>query len=61
MAAGIAAGIYRDYGDAVKRTVKITKTVLPRPLYKEVYEEKYRTYRAVIEGLGGTWERFRIE
>ena len=41
MAAGIAAGIYRDYGDAVKRTVKITKTVLPRPLYKEVYEEKY--------------------
>ena len=32
MAAGIAAGIYRDYGDAVKRTVKITKTVLPRPL-----------------------------
>ena len=61
MAAGIAAGIYRDYREAVNRTVKITKTVLPRPLYKEVYEEKYRTYRAVIEGLGGTWERFRIE
>ncbi len=30
MAAGIAAGIYRDYGDAVRRTVNITKTVMPR-------------------------------
>lgn len=61
IAAGIAAGIYRDYREAVSRTVKITKTVQPRPLYKEIYEEKYVTYRAVIEGLSGVWERFGNE
>lgn len=58
MAAGIAAGIYRDYGDAVRRTVNITKTVMPRPEYREIYEKKYETYRAVIDGLKGVWERF---
>ena len=58
MAAGIAAGIYADYPDAVERTVKITETVQPRPEYKGIYEEKYATYRSVIEGLSGVWERF---
>ena len=61
IAAGIAAGIYKDYEDAVARTVKITKTIAPRPEYKEVYEEKYATYRAVIDSLGqgGAWKRFK--
>lgn len=61
IAAGIAAGIYTDYEDAVKRTVKITKTIYPRPEYKEIYEEKYATYRAVIDALGqgGAWKRFK--
>lgn len=58
MAAGIAAGIYRDYEDAIRRTVNITKTVMPRSEYKEVYEKKYETYRSVIDGLKGVWERF---
>ncbi|WP_099467334.1 FGGY-family carbohydrate kinase [Konateibacter massiliensis] len=59
MAAGIAAGIYNDYQDAVKRTVTITKTIVPRVEYKEIYEEKYATYRAVIDGLGGAWSHFK--
>lgn len=58
MSAGIAAGIYSDYEDAVRRTVTITKTVVPRPEYKEVYEEKYAAYRAVIEGLSSVWSHF---
>lgn len=58
MAAGIAAGIYRDYEEAIARTVKVTETVLPRLEYREVYERKYQTYRAVIDGLGGVWKRF---
>lgn len=58
MAAGIAAGIYNDYEDAVKRTVTITKTIVPRIEYKEIYEEKYATYRAVIDGLRGAWSHF---
>ena len=42
IAAGIAAGIYKDYNDGIEKTVKITKTIQPRPEYKEVYEKKYR-------------------
>lgn len=59
MAAGIAAGVYRDYQDAIRRTVKITKTVMPRKEYKAVYEEKYAAYRAVIDGLSGAWKYFK--
>lgn len=59
MAAGIAAGIYSDYAEAVKRTVKITKTVMPRPQFREIYEKKYQAYRSVIEGLAGSWKFFK--
>lgn len=59
IAAGIAAGVYGDYQEAISRTVKITNTVYPRPEYKAVYEEKYATYRAVIKGLSSAWNRFK--
>jgi len=58
MAAGIAAGIYSDYQDAVKRTVTITKTIYPIPEHKAIYDEKYAAYRAVIAGLGSAWSHF---
>lgn len=61
MAAGIAAGIYQDYQEAVRRTVHITKTVNPRPEYREIYEEKYATYRKVIESLSPAWKCFKNE
>ncbi len=61
IAAGIAAGIYKDYNDGIEKTVTITKTVQPRPEYKEIYEKKYQTYRRVIEGLSGVWECFENE
>lgn len=59
MVAGIAAGIYKDYPDAIKKTVKITDTIMPRPEYKEIYEEKYAAYRAVIDGLSSAWKYFK--
>ena len=59
MAAGIAAGVYKDYQDAVNRTVKISKTIYPRPEYKEIYEEKYAAYRSVIDGLASAWNHFK--
>ncbi|MDY3248916.1 MAG: FGGY-family carbohydrate kinase [Candidatus Choladocola sp.] len=58
MAAGVAAGIYKDYAEAVQKTVHITGTVNPRPEYKEIYEEKYATYRRVVDSLNGAWDRF---
>lgn len=61
IAAGIGAGIYKDYQDGIERTVTITKTVQPRAEYKEIYEEKYNAYRAVIGALDGVWEYFKNE
>ncbi len=58
MVAGIAAGIYKDYEDAVSRTVRVSKTVHPRVAYQKVYEEKYRSYRKVIESLSSAWGCF---
>lgn len=58
MAAGIAAGIYADYPDAIARTVHITKTIAPRPEYRDVYQKKYETYRQVIAGLSSAWSSF---
>lgn len=61
IAAGVAAGVYKDYRDAVSKTVKITKVVEPRPAYKSIYEGKYQTYRNVIDSLGKgeVWRRFK--
>lgn len=57
--AGIAAGVYQDYGEAIKRTVRIKKTVYPRSEYAEIYEQKYRQYQKVIEALDSVWDEFR--
>ena len=59
MAAGIAAGIYKDYEEAVDRTVQITNRVYPRPEFKEIYEEKYATYRGTIDALSKAWNYFK--
>ena len=55
MAAGIAAGIYAGYPDAIAHTVQITRTFYPRVEYHAVYEDKYEAYRAVIQALNGVW------
>lgn len=59
MAAGIAAGLYKDYPEAIEKTVHITSTTYPRAEYKEIYEQKYAAYRAVVKGLSGAWEYFK--
>ena len=61
MAAGIAVGAYESYKEAAERTVKISKTVYPRPEYKEIYERKYGAYRKVVDSLKDTWKHLAIE
>ncbi|WP_067141154.1 FGGY-family carbohydrate kinase [Oceanivirga salmonicida] len=58
ISAGIAIGVYEDYESAIKRTVKITKTIYPRLEYKEIYEKKYNIYKSVIENLNSVWDKF---
>ncbi|MDD3360512.1 MAG: carbohydrate kinase [Hespellia sp.] len=59
IAAGIAAGVYHDYEEAIHRTVTITKTISPREEYKEIYAEKYQNYRTVIDSLRSAWKCFK--
>lgn len=59
IAAGIASGLYKDYKDAIEKTVKITKQIKPRSDYRKIYEEKYETYCQIIEGLSTCWQQFK--
>ena len=59
MAAGIGAGVYGGYADAAAKLVHVSKKVMPRAEYKEIYEKKYKTYRQMIDALSGVWENLR--
>ncbi len=49
--AGIGTGIYRDFGEAVARTVRVRRTHIPSPVSNGVYQEYYRLYRQLYESL----------
>ena len=56
LAAGIGAGVYESYEAAAARLVHVSKKVMPRPEYADVYGRKYQMYRKVIDALSGVWE-----
>lgn len=56
MAAGIGAGVYRDYEDAAAKCVRVFETVEPNPDTVEIYKKKYSNYKAVINALDGVWK-----
>lgn len=47
--AGVGVGVYRDFDEAVARTVKEKKRYFPHP--SEGYEKAYRTYRKLYPAL----------
>lgn len=51
MAAGIGAGIYKDYKEAAANMVKISKRVIPDFENHLIYTKKYRKYRDVVSAL----------
>ena len=55
MAAGIAAGIYSNYDEAIARTVHITERVEPRKEYAKIYRDKYNKFKCVVEALEPVW------
>jgi L-xylulokinase len=58
IAAGIGVGIYSGYDEAIQKTTHITGMVKPNPTKREIYQEKYDRYLAVIEALNLVWKRF---
>ena len=49
--AGVGTGVWRDFGDAVRQTVRVRKTYTPDPAAKAVYDRGYETYRQLYERL----------
>jgi L-xylulokinase len=52
MAAGVQAGVYRDYQEAADKMVSIKRRFEPRIEYKSVFDEKYERYVKVLDALG---------
>jgi sugar (pentulose or hexulose) kinase len=55
MLAGVAAGIFSDYRDAVERTVRVGRVHRPNPARRADYEELHGLYREIREGLDDAW------
>ena len=50
--AGVAAGSFADLDEASAQTVRLAdQPVLPQPGTAEVYEEAYRAYRRLFDGV----------
>jgi xylulokinase len=58
MLAGVASGIFSDFFDAVKNTVKIKKTFFPDAKNHETYMKRYETYLEIYENLKGTMQSY---
>ena len=55
LAAGVAAGVYRDFPAAVRCCVQFNRLVLPRPEYQDFYARKYRNFNRIIDRLLPLW------
>jgi sugar (pentulose or hexulose) kinase len=52
MLAGVAAGFFSDLAEAAARTVRLAdEPVLPRAETAETYEDAYRAYRRLFDGI----------
>jgi len=49
--AAVGAGVYADFDEAVRRMVRVRKTVAPDPGMKEVYESKYQKFTRALKAL----------
>ena len=56
MAAGVAAGLYRDIAEAAERTVSPGRSAEPNGTRKEIYDKKYQAYCALENGLQTLWK-----
>lgn len=60
MAATIVSGVYKDYKEAAKHMVHSSETVIPNVEKREIYEKKYKKYRAICNALNTVWEQFEV-
>jgi len=53
--AGVGCGLYRDYGEAVARTIRITRVHEPDAARHGRYQERMRRYLDLIETISPFW------
>lgn len=56
--AGIGCGIYSSYGEAVEKTIHITRVHEPNPKNHEIYKKSMELYLELYEDLKETFNRF---
>lgn len=56
IAAGIGAGVYRDYEDAFEKAVKLKEPVLPDETTYPIYEKRYKEWTRINELMMNYWE-----
>ena len=56
LAAGIGAGIYRDYAEAVQEAVTVVRFHEPNPADTPHYLARYAEYQRLVEVMQGPWE-----
>jgi L-xylulokinase len=56
LSAGIGAGIYRDYEEAVRETVKIVRVHDPIPANTSLYLARYAEYQHLVNVMQTPWE-----
>jgi xylulokinase len=51
MLAGVATGVYKDFDEAVVKTVRVTRTYTPNAANEVAYKNNYETYLELYESL----------
>ncbi|MDR2939151.1 MAG: FGGY-family carbohydrate kinase [Clostridiales bacterium] len=60
MLAGVAVGVYKDFEEATKRTVKIKRQHTPNPENTEIYNKAYNIYLEIYENLKSVMKKSSI-
>jgi len=56
IAAGVAAGCYTSYEEAIEHMVRFSRFVQPDQDLKETYTSKYKRYKKVLTALDPVWK-----
>jgi L-xylulokinase len=55
MCGGVGVGLFGSFEEAARGMVRVSRTVDPRPGYRQVYLDKYGRYRRHIDALRAAW------
>ncbi|WP_238860092.1 MULTISPECIES: FGGY-family carbohydrate kinase [unclassified Clostridium] len=58
--AGVGTGLYKDYREAVQRTIKITRVHEPNMEAHEIYKRYYPIYLEIYENLKDTFKKGEV-